>query len=162
MKFFLLASLISLSTTVNGNCAHVTFEKGFITEGKSIVVLQDAGHRFYKKFSGKSDIYAIINSKYLDGKECVAFDASLIDPNSSIGIYNYSNENRTVPSDAAIYYYPTVGIGKSYSKANGTNTLEINEANKPVKVKALYNEIVYKINQNTGMIGIYFDDLLVT
>ena len=91
MKFNLITSLIFLSSSVKG-CKYVTFEKGWISTGIKTVNLQDAGHRFYKKFSGKSDIYAIIDSEYLNGEDCVAFNANIIDPNSSVGIYNYSNK----------------------------------------------------------------------
>ena len=115
MKFNIVSSIIFLLGSVK-SCAHVTFHKGFISVGISTVVLQDGGHRFYKKFSGNSDIYAIIDSQYLDDEDCVVFSGSLLDPGSSIGIYNYSNDKRTVASDAAIYYYPTTTKAKSFLK----------------------------------------------
>ena len=158
MKFNLICSLI---TTVNG-CKYVSFHKGWISTGISTVNLQDAGHRFYKKFSGKSEIYAIIDSTYPNGEECIAFNANVIDPISTIGIYNYANKERTVLSDASIYYYPVVSKAKSYMTGAGTDNLDVLSRNAPKEVDAQYNYLIYRINKNTGTIGLYHDDNKVT
>ena len=42
-----------------------------------------------------------------------------------MGIYNYSNDKRTVFSDASIYYYPVGSKAKSYLKGVGTKNLEV-------------------------------------
>ena len=152
MKLNLISSLILLAGSVKG-CKYLTFEKGWISAGISTVNLQDGGHRFYKKFSGRSEIYAAINSEYPDGEECIAFNANIIDQSSHIGIYNYANKERTVTSDASIYYYP-VG-NKAYSNLVGAGTNKITILEKPVEVKEQYEYLIYRINRNTGTIGLY-------
>ena len=140
-------------------CHHLTFEMGYISIGIKTVNLQDGGHRFYKKFSGHSDIYAIIDSEYPNGEDCISFDANIFDINSSVGIYNFANIERTVLQDAALYYYPIGSIAKSYEKGEGTKNLETLAS--PVETKKQYKNLMYKINRNTGTIGFYQDKIKI-
>ena len=162
MKFNLISNLIALSAIGVNGCEYVTFQEEYISQGNSTVILQDGGHRFYKKFSGTSIVYAIIDSTYPNGEECIAFNAAVLDPQSHIGIYNFTNKERTVKSDASIYYYPMVGKAKSFTTGEGTQNLDVISGNEPKVVDAQYSDLIFKINKNTGTIGLYYDSKKVT
>ena len=156
-------------------CIHIELDKKFISIGASTAIIQDDGHRFYKKFSGESDIYALIDSEYPNGEECVKFQANILDSSSHIGIYHFENKARTVKSNASIYYYPVLKKAKSYTLEAGTKNLDVaveevpkvsDEKEPKVAVvktpKDIDVQFEYRINKKTGTIGLYQENKKVS